>query len=126
MVQSMPNPNCAPTCEYVAIPLGSSSEAPVIRPGPNLRNSCAMVSFLGSAVSVKAATFSAWFIREPFGENRISRDTSFNPAFIERSYAEFILKADADHNRVNSGFGAPCAGKCINCTVFVAKGGIVA
>src|SRR5262245_59861591 len=27
-------PNAAPTCEYVAIPLGSSSEAPVIRPGP--------------------------------------------------------------------------------------------
>ena len=29
-------PNWAPTWEYVAIPLGSSSEAPVIRPGPNL------------------------------------------------------------------------------------------
>lgn len=30
----MPKPNWAPACEYVAIPLGSSSAAPVIRPGP--------------------------------------------------------------------------------------------
>jgi hypothetical protein len=36
IVQSMANPNSAPTCEYVAIPLGSSSAAPVIRPGPKL------------------------------------------------------------------------------------------
>src|SRR5713226_1525793 len=35
MVQSMPYPNCAPTWEYVAMPLGSSSEAPVISPGPS-------------------------------------------------------------------------------------------
>src|SRR5882672_2506371 len=28
-------PNCAPAWEYVAIPLGSSSAAPVMRPGPN-------------------------------------------------------------------------------------------
>ena len=27
-------PNCAPACENVAIPDGSSSEAPVIKPGP--------------------------------------------------------------------------------------------
>ena len=31
---SRAKPTCAPACEYVAIPLGSSSEAPVIRPGP--------------------------------------------------------------------------------------------
>src|SRR5712691_1941226 len=35
MVQSMPYPNCAPTWEYVAMPLGSLSEAPVISPGPS-------------------------------------------------------------------------------------------
>src|SRR5450830_923033 len=31
-------PNCAPACEYVAIPLGSSSAAPVIKPGPSFFN----------------------------------------------------------------------------------------
>jgi hypothetical protein len=31
-------PNWAPTLEYVAIPLGSSSAAPVINPGPNSLN----------------------------------------------------------------------------------------
>src|ERR1700751_1986605 len=30
----MAKPNSKPNCEYVAIPLGSSSAAPVIRPGP--------------------------------------------------------------------------------------------
>src|SRR5690349_15951527 len=35
----MLRPNCAPACEYVAMPLGSSSAAPVIKPGPSvLRN----------------------------------------------------------------------------------------
>ena len=34
--QAIPNPNCAPACEYVAIPDGSASDAPVIIPGPNL------------------------------------------------------------------------------------------
>lgn len=33
-----PKPNWAPACEYVAIPLGSSSDAPVINPGPTLSN----------------------------------------------------------------------------------------
>lgn len=42
MVQSMAVPNCAPTCEYVAMPLGSSSAAPVIKPGPK-RNTKARV-----------------------------------------------------------------------------------
>ena len=28
-------PSCAPACEYVAIPLGSSSDVPVISPGPS-------------------------------------------------------------------------------------------
>src|SRR5579862_1129921 len=37
MVHSIPMPNCAPTCEYVAMPLGSSSAAPVIKPGPSLQ-----------------------------------------------------------------------------------------
>src|SRR5450755_4789475 len=32
-----PSPNCAPACEYVATPDGSSSEAPVTKPGPNAR-----------------------------------------------------------------------------------------
>ncbi|MFI5425017.1 MAG: hypothetical protein WB706_08285 [Nitrososphaeraceae archaeon] len=31
----MPKPNLAPACEYVAIPEGSSSAAPVTTPGPN-------------------------------------------------------------------------------------------
>lgn len=35
----MLKPNRAPACEYVAIPLGSSSDAPVIRPGPSSRAS---------------------------------------------------------------------------------------
>src|ERR1700740_2348526 len=34
----MPGPNCAPTLEYVAIPLGSSSAAPVTNPGPKIFN----------------------------------------------------------------------------------------
>jgi len=34
-VHSRLNPNWAPACEYVAMPLGSSSAAPVIRPGPS-------------------------------------------------------------------------------------------
>jgi hypothetical protein len=38
VTHSMPKPNLAPACEYVAIPLGSSSEAPVMRPGPSSRN----------------------------------------------------------------------------------------
>src|SRR5258706_15827142 len=33
-VQSMVVPSCAPAIEYVAIPEGSSSAAPVMRPGP--------------------------------------------------------------------------------------------
>ena len=33
-LHSIPRPNCAPACEYVAMPLGSSSAAPVMRPGP--------------------------------------------------------------------------------------------
>jgi hypothetical protein len=32
----MLEPNWAPTLEYVAIPLGSSSAAPVTNPGPNI------------------------------------------------------------------------------------------
>src|SRR6266404_6177921 len=38
VIHSMSKPNCAPTCEYVATPLGSSSAAPVIRPGPRRVN----------------------------------------------------------------------------------------
>jgi hypothetical protein len=34
----MPNPSCAPAWAYVPIPEGSSSEAPVMSPGPRLRN----------------------------------------------------------------------------------------
>ena len=33
-VQSVDNPKAAPACEYVAIPEGSSSLAPVTKPGP--------------------------------------------------------------------------------------------
>lgn len=35
IIHSIPRPNFAPTWEYVAISDGSSSAAPVIRPGPN-------------------------------------------------------------------------------------------
>src|SRR5438309_866478 len=38
VVHNSPSPNCAPTCEYVAIPDGSSSDAPVINPGPTRHN----------------------------------------------------------------------------------------
>ena len=34
-VQSMPYPSEAPATEYVVIPLGSLSDAPVTRPGPS-------------------------------------------------------------------------------------------
>ena len=37
-VHVMENPNCAPACEYVAMPLGSSSAAPVMAPGPSARS----------------------------------------------------------------------------------------
>jgi hypothetical protein len=34
-VQRRPSPNCAPAIEYVAMPDGSSSAAPVTTPGPS-------------------------------------------------------------------------------------------
>jgi len=34
------SPNCAPVTEYVEMPEGSSSAAPVIRPGPRLAKNC--------------------------------------------------------------------------------------
>ena len=34
-IHNIPRPNFAPAWEYVAMPEGSSSEAPVINPGPN-------------------------------------------------------------------------------------------
>jgi len=34
-IHTRPKRNCEPACEYVAMPLGSSSAAPVIRPGPS-------------------------------------------------------------------------------------------
>src|SRR5262245_19647534 len=37
MVQLMPNPSCAPAWLYVPMPDGSSSEPPVISPGPRPR-----------------------------------------------------------------------------------------
>jgi hypothetical protein len=36
--QSNPKPNFAPICKNVTIPEGSSSAAPVIKPGPSDRN----------------------------------------------------------------------------------------
>ena len=33
-------PNCAPTTEYVAMPDGSSSAAPVVTPGPSALKKC--------------------------------------------------------------------------------------
>jgi hypothetical protein len=38
IVQHSMKPSWAPACEYVAIPLGSSSAAPVNRPGPGTRD----------------------------------------------------------------------------------------
>src|SRR5689334_22436545 len=39
-IHNSPYPNCAPACEYVAIPDGSLSEPPVTNPGPkDLKNS---------------------------------------------------------------------------------------
>jgi len=35
-VHSIPNPSDAPATEYVVMPLGSSSEAPVTSPGPSI------------------------------------------------------------------------------------------
>jgi hypothetical protein len=54
MVHVSAYPNCAPACEYVAIPLGSSSEAPVIRPGHRTR-ATAVWSFDDSAVAIEVA-----------------------------------------------------------------------
>ncbi len=39
MTQHIEKPNCAPAWEYVAMPEGSSSDAPVIRPGPSAAQS---------------------------------------------------------------------------------------
>jgi hypothetical protein len=36
-IHSSEVPNCAPASEYVVIPDGSSSAAPVISPGPSVR-----------------------------------------------------------------------------------------
>ena len=41
-VQSRLVPSCAPAIEYVAIPDGSSSAAPVISPGPRLAQNLRM------------------------------------------------------------------------------------
>src|SRR5712692_10007503 len=72
MVQSMPYPNCAPTWEYVAMPLGSSSEAPVISPGPSFS---IRMSFLpggllaaGDADHV-AATVPSWPDQSPLSND---------------------------------------------------------
>src|SRR4051812_14785792 len=39
IIQRSEKPNRLPACEYVAMPLGSSSDAPVMSPGPNLARS---------------------------------------------------------------------------------------
>src|SRR5450631_1846763 len=46
MAHSVSSPNCAPACEYVAMPDGSSSAAPVIRPGPSCRAQSRIVLFI--------------------------------------------------------------------------------
>ena len=53
-VQSVVNPNLAPAWEYVAIPDGSSSLAPVISPGPSDEKNFLIVpgDFLGFASAV--------------------------------------------------------------------------
>ena len=51
-VQSNAVPCCAPAMEYVAMPDGSSSAAPVIRPGPSLRRN-RVTGFFGPDFSAK-------------------------------------------------------------------------
>src|SRR5664279_1771168 len=57
----MLNPNWAPTWEYVAMPLGSSSDAPVISPGPRMLSSTR--DFPGPRTWVPTAVSSSPFIR---------------------------------------------------------------
>jgi hypothetical protein len=51
IVHSKPNPNWAPACEYVAMPLGSSSDAPVISPGPSFPKTHATPYFFSAAIA---------------------------------------------------------------------------
>ena len=49
-VHRIEQPNWAPACEQVAMPLGSSSAAPVIRPGPSWRTPSARLDGLRGEV----------------------------------------------------------------------------
>src|ERR1700719_5360847 len=75
----MLKPNCAPAWEYVAIPLGSSSAAPVMSPGPNCftRGSSAMLlSSLTIATlqnGLKSHAGRRRWIEGSLGANRIVR-----------------------------------------------------
>jgi len=51
-VQSVAKPNPAPACEYVAMPDGSSSLAPVMRPGPSI-----LMNFLNLALKLFEVEF---------------------------------------------------------------------
>ena len=63
-VQSMAVPICAPAMEYVAMPEGSSSAAPVINPGPSSEKNFLMEFRLPEAVFFgMAESFSTCFLR---------------------------------------------------------------
>lgn len=59
-VQPRSYPNCAPAWEYVAIPLGSSSDAPVIKPSPSTSRSFGLTGCLiASGAGVRAGSWSS-------------------------------------------------------------------
>src|SRR4030081_3280972 len=73
-------PNCAPAWKYVAIPLGSSSAAPVMRPGPSCftRGSSAMLLSNLTIAVLQKRTMSPtrrrrWRSKHQVGANRIVR-----------------------------------------------------
>src|ERR1700719_3303568 len=91
MVHSIPNPNCAPPCEYVAIPLGSSSAAPEISPGPRRGTISAAAPAAPPARSGRtlvviqalhatcAATFTAALLRKKAATNSATATPGWRP-----------------------------------------------
>src|ERR1019366_7727085 len=78
-VQATLKPNCAPPCEYVAMPLGSSSAAPVIRPGPSFpHHGSSRLGFFGGRATIQCQLDE----RGPIALPRRNRRMDIQPAEV--------------------------------------------
>src|SRR5436190_6538599 len=71
-VQRSPVPSCAPAMEYVAIPEGSSSAAPVISPGPRESRNRAMRFCLRGRSLISMLDKIKRFLRDRLGDESVS------------------------------------------------------